>query len=52
VYPQRYDPLVDNIDTQRLQRGMLHRRNSIRRLAEGLPSHTDFLARHCSAEAA
>ncbi|MFL6601554.1 MAG: tryptophan halogenase family protein [Steroidobacteraceae bacterium] len=52
VYPKRYDPLVDNIDTQGLQRGMLHRRHSIRSLAEGLPSHTDFIARHCAAAAA
>jgi tryptophan halogenase len=49
VYPKRYDPLVDNIDTERLQRGLLHRRNSIRRLAEGLPMHRDFIARHCAA---
>jgi len=49
VYPKRYDPLVDNIDTERLQRGLLHRRNSIRKLAEGLPTHRDFIARHCAA---
>jgi tryptophan 7-halogenase len=49
VYPKRYDPLVDNIDVERLQRGLLHRRNSIRKLAEGLPTHGDFIARNCAA---
>jgi len=49
VYPKRYDPLVDNIDTERLKRGLLHRRNSIRKLAEGAPTHGDFIARHCAA---
>jgi tryptophan halogenase len=52
VYPKRYDPLVDNIDTERLQRGLLHRRNSIRQVAEGRPTHRDFIARHCAAAAA
>ena len=51
VYPKRYDPLVDNIDTERLKRGLLHRRNSIRKLAEVLPTHSDFIARHCAAAA-
>jgi tryptophan halogenase len=51
VYPKRYDPLVDNIDTERLKRGLLHRRNSIRKLAEGLPTHRDFIARHGAAAA-
>jgi tryptophan halogenase len=49
VYPKRYDPLVDNIDTERLQRGLLHRRNSIRKLVQGVPTHRDFIARHCAA---
>jgi tryptophan halogenase len=52
VYPKRYDPLVDNIDTERLQRGLLQRRMSIRKLAQGLPTHTEFIARHCAAAAA
>jgi tryptophan 7-halogenase len=52
VYPKRYDPLCDNIDTEHLKRGLLHRRNSIRKLAEGLPAHRDFIAHHCAAAAA
>ena len=52
VYPGRYDPLVDNIDTDRLRRGLLHRRDTIRKLAQALPAHSDFVARHCAAAAA
>jgi tryptophan halogenase len=50
VYPKRYDPLVDNIDLERLTRGMQHRRAMIRQLAERLPTHREFIARHCAAE--
>ena len=49
IYPLRYDPLVENMDTEHLRRGLLHRRNAIRRLAEGLPAHREFVARHCAA---
>ncbi len=49
VYPARYDPLVDNIDTEHLRRGLLLRRGTLRRLVEGLPTHREFVARHCAA---
>jgi tryptophan 7-halogenase len=49
VYPVRYDPLVDNLDTALLRRGLLHRRSTIRRLAEGMPMHREFVARYCAA---
>jgi tryptophan 7-halogenase len=49
VFPKRYDPIIDNIDIERLQRGMSHRRGAIRRLAEGLPGHRDYIASHCPA---
>ena len=38
VFPRRYDPLVDNINVEHLKRGMLQRRQAIRRLAEGMPA--------------
>jgi tryptophan 7-halogenase len=44
VYPQRYDPLIDSIETERLQRGMLQRRTAIRKAAESMPTHREFLA--------
>ncbi len=50
IYPRRYDPLVDNIDTEHLKRGMLQRRMTIRRLAQKLPLHREFIARHCAAD--
>ena len=48
IFPRRYDPLVDNIEDEHLKRGMLQRRRAIRRLAEGMPTHSEFIARHCS----
>jgi len=45
LYPKRYDPFVDNIDPARLQQGMRERRSAIRRLAESLPMHREFIAR-------
>jgi tryptophan halogenase len=49
IYPKRYDPLVDNISTDHLQRGLLQRRRAIRRLAEGMPTHREYIARRCAA---
>jgi tryptophan halogenase len=49
IYPRRYDPLIDNIDDERLKRGMLQRRTAIRQAAEAMPTHRDFIARHCAA---
>jgi tryptophan halogenase len=48
IYPKRYDPLVDNIDTEHLKRGLMQRRRAIRRLAEGMPMHSDFIARYAA----
>jgi tryptophan halogenase len=48
IYPKRYDPLVDNISTDHLRRGLLQRRRAIRRLAEGLPTHREYIARRCA----
>jgi tryptophan halogenase len=49
IYPKRYDPLVDNISTDHLQRGLFQRRRAIRRLAEGMPTHREYIARRCAA---
>jgi tryptophan 7-halogenase len=48
VFPRRYDPLVDNINIEHLKQGMLQRRQVIRRLAEGMPTHGDFIAQRCA----
>jgi len=52
LYPKRYDPFVDNLDEPRLRQGMLQRRTAIRRLAESMPSHRDFIARQISSRPA
>lgn len=46
LVPRRYDPLVDNVDEARLGQGLKLRRTAIRRLAESMPRHRDFLTRH------
>lgn len=51
VLPRRYDPLVDRIDTEALKKGMLQRRTDIRRVADTLPTHADYIARYCAAAA-
>jgi Tryptophan halogenase len=39
VFPDRQlDPLVGNINVEHLKRGMLQRRQAVRRLAEGMPA--------------
>jgi tryptophan 7-halogenase len=48
LYPKRYDPFVDNIDEARLKHMMQQRRAAIRRLAECMPSHRDFISRQIS----
>jgi tryptophan halogenase len=49
VYPDRYDPLVDGIDVERLRRGMHARRDAIQKLAQTLPTQAEFIARNCKA---
>ena len=52
VFPDRYDPLVDRIDSERLRAGLAHRREQLVRAAEAMPSHQAFLQRCCLADAA
>jgi len=47
--PRRYDPMTDRVDTERLKTGMRHRRESIERLTNSLPLHSEFIARTCAA---
>jgi tryptophan halogenase len=48
ILPRRYDPLVDNLNVEHLKRGLLQRRQAIRRLAQGMPVHGDFIAQRCA----
>jgi tryptophan halogenase len=52
LLPRRWDPVIDTIDVDRLSKGLAHRRAQIRRIAETLPTHAEFIARYCAAEAA
>jgi tryptophan 7-halogenase len=50
--PDRYDPLVDRIELDRLRAGLLQRRQRITQAAEGMPAHEAFIERFCAAMAA
>lgn len=52
IFPERFDPLVDVTDLDTIQRRLAATRLSIRRAAEALPSHADFIARNGLAGAA
>jgi tryptophan halogenase len=49
VWPRSYDPLADGYDGAALRAQMTGMRNIIRKAAEALPSHEDFIARCCAA---
>ena len=52
VMPASYDPLVDSLDEEVLGRTLQRMRDVIRRTAEAMPTHAEFIARHCAAEPA
>ena len=52
VWPRRYDPVVDVHDFERVRRRLSQMKSLIRQAAEALPSHREFIDRHCRAEAA
>jgi tryptophan 7-halogenase len=49
VYPERYDPIIDRIDVEKLKRGLTQRRMAITRAVEAMPTHAQFVAHHCPA---
>ena len=48
-YPKRHDPMVDRVDTERLKAGMRHRWETIDKLSDRVPLHSEFIARVCPA---
>lgn len=52
VIPRRHDPLVDQLDQQQLQRLMETRRTALAAMAERLPRHDAYIARHCAMRSA
>ena len=51
IWPERYDPLVDQQDVEELRRNLDEMRAIIRQTAEAAPKHADYIARHCRATA-
>jgi tryptophan halogenase len=47
VYPERYDPIIDSMGTERLRLGMQQRRDGIARIVAGMPTHREFVTRYC-----
>ncbi len=47
ILPNRYDPLVDLIEPERLKLGLERRRQKMAAAAEAMPSHEAYIARFC-----
>lgn len=43
IIPRRYDPLVDGLDSQRIQTRLEELRSAVRDCVETMPSHWDFI---------
>ena len=50
IDPQRYDPLVDAVPAQEAAAVLSGMRTVIARTAEAMPTHQQFIDRHCRAE--
>jgi len=49
VLPRRYDPLVDNFDTEQLKTQLQRIRSTVRQGADSMPAHADFIRKYCAA---
>lgn len=50
VWPQRYDPLVDSRNVDEVRKTLAGIRTVISAAADAMPTHRDFIARHCRAD--
>jgi tryptophan halogenase len=50
VIPEAYDPLADRVPLDTLRELMQKRREGIQRVVAQLPSHAEFIARHCPSD--
>jgi tryptophan halogenase len=51
ILPARYDPLVDALDAERLTHFMQETKTLVRKAAESMPTHRDWLRKHCAVTA-
>ena len=51
IIPRRYDPMVDGLDPDKIQSKLAEIRDSVRRCADAMPSHQDFIDKHCMSRA-
>jgi tryptophan halogenase len=49
IVPGSYDPMADILDPQQIQANLENIRAVVRKCAEAMPSHQDFIKQHCSA---
>ena len=49
ITPASYDPLADATDLSTLERVMKNMRDAVRQTTAALPTHGEFIARHCRA---
>jgi tryptophan 7-halogenase len=47
IIPRHYDPMVDCLDPQKIQFKLDEIRTTIRRCADAMPFHQDFIDQHC-----
>jgi tryptophan halogenase len=48
IRPQRSDPLDDFVELEQVKRALSQMRGSIRKTAESLPTHQDYLSQYCA----
>ena len=50
IVPERFDPLVDTLETATVKRHLAAMRLTIRRAADAMPTHGEFIERNCRAD--
>jgi tryptophan halogenase len=50
IWPRRYDPLADVLPIDSVRAELQRLRTLIRQTAEAMPTHADFIAKHCPAQ--